>query len=329
MATYNSLQSRAKSSANIPEDFASEIFKAATKKSAAMQLFRRMPVATSQKRFPVMSALPVAYFVSPTDTGLKQTTDASWESKYIDIEEIAAIVPIPESVFEDLASGGFDLMGEIMPLLAEAIGRKLDAAIFFGTDAPTSWPDDLSTAIAAVHAARIANDPLTGIIGIRGTHSPANGGILSDLDIVLAGVEAMGYDPSAIVTDTSFKKYLRRARDTTGQKLFDSNTNEFEGAPIGYTMDGLWPSGASAEELFYLDRSKFILGLRKDITFTVHRDGVISDGNGAIVYNLMQQDMFAIRVVCRVGWQVANPVNHRESEEDRRYPASLLLSPAS
>lgn len=325
---YDALQSRAKSGALVPEDMANEIFKGTTKQSAAMQLFRRMPVATNQKRFPVLSGLPVAYFVSPTDTGIKQTTDVSWENKYIDIEEVAAIVPIPEAVADDVESGSFDLMGEMLPLLSEAAGRVIDAGIFFGTNKPASWPTDLATAIAAADAARVAAGHET-ILGVRGTHDKKNGGILGDLDVVLAGVEEMGFNPTGIVADLSFKKYLRRARDENGQRLFDASTSEFEGAPIAFALDGLWPSGASAVELFELDRSKFIFGLRKDITVTVHRDGVIMDENKDIIYNLMQQDMFAIRMVIRCGWQVANPVNHREPTAAQRYPASALLAPAA
>ena len=78
-----------------------------------------------------------------------------------------------------------------------------------------------------------------------------------------------------------------------------------------------------------LQRENFIIGVRQDFTVTVHREGVIQDNTGAIQYNLMQQDMTAIRIVFRVGWQVSNPINYQEGTEANRYPAAVLRSPAS
>jgi hypothetical protein len=53
---------------------------------------------------------------------------------------------------------------------------------------------------------------------------------------------------------------------------------------------------------------------------------VIQDNTGAIVYNLAQQDMSALRLTLRVGWQVANTINYDQPVEASRYPAGVLLS---
>ena len=47
------------------------------------------------------------------------------------------------------------------------------------------------------------------------------------------------------------------------------------------------------------------------------------------VVNLPQQDMVALRLVFRVGWEVANPINYDQQTEASRYPFAVLRSPAS
>jgi len=53
---------------------------------------------------------------------------------------------------------------------------------------------------------------------------------------------------------------------------------------------------------------------------------VITDASGAIIYNLFQQDMTAMRVVMRMGWQLPNPPNWiKQSDSDTsRYPFAVL-----
>ena len=75
-----------------------------------MQLARRLPnMSRAQRRLPIMGSFATAYFVSG-DTGLKQTSDVTWENKYIDAEELAVIVPIPEVVLDD---ANFDIWSQV------------------------------------------------------------------------------------------------------------------------------------------------------------------------------------------------------------------------
>lgn len=286
--------------------------------SAVLSAFRRVPIARGQQRMPVVSALPFASFVDG-DTGLKQTTEMNWTSKYLNVEEIAAIVPIPDAVIDD---AGFDLWGEISPRLIEAAGRTLDAAVFFGTNKPASWP--ASIAAAAVSAGNVV---------ARGASTTAQGGLAGDISNTFAAVEADGFSVGSVVTQLGYRGRLRNTRDLNGQPLVlmnGANPNIYE-VPVTYALNGLWPTGLNAAELFALDPSQFVVGVRQDFTFKVIDQGVITDNSSPpqIIYNLAQQDMKALRLVFRVAWQVANNITNAQVVEANRYPAAVLRSPAA
>src|SRR6185369_10209627 len=99
-----------------------------TEDSAVLSMFKHRTMSTAQQRMPVLATKPTAYFVTG-DTGLKQTTSISWSNKFIDAEELAVIVPVPEKLLDDV---DYDIWGEIKPEIVEAMAVALDAAILFG-----------------------------------------------------------------------------------------------------------------------------------------------------------------------------------------------------
>lgn len=299
MATYNNVISRADATALIPEDVASDVIKRLPQTSAALALFRHVTMSRAQQRMPVMAALPVAFFVNG-DTGLKQTSEAGWTNQYLNVEEIATIVPVPEAVLDDAA---FDIWAETRPFMAEAIGRTLDAAIFFGTNKPATWPTDIVSAATA-----------SGNVVTAGTATPELGGIVGDVSNLFSTVEADGYDVNGVIAQRTYKGLLRQARSTTGEQLAVTNetggdmqvgTSTLYGVPVTYPLRGLWPSGAGAADMVAGDFTQGILGIRQDLTWKVLDQAVINDDTGKVIYNLPQQDMIALRVVARFAWTVA------------------------
>jgi HK97 family phage major capsid protein len=314
---YNNLVSRTNVQPLVPEDVVDSVIQGAITQSAALSLFPRVNISTNQQRIPVLSVLPTAYFVNG-DTGLKQTTEQAWTNQYLNVEEIAAIVPVPEAVLDD---SGFDLWGEVQPRLEEAIGRILDAAIFFQVNKPASWPTGI-----------VAGAVAAGNAYARGTATPAQGGIAEDFNQVYGLVEADGFDVNGVVTRRTYRSRLRGARDTTGQKLLDlgpNGENMIDGARLIYAMPGLWPTGFSAAEAIVGDFSQVMLGVRKDFTYKLLTEAVITDNTGAVIYNLPQQDMVALRVVARFAYGVANPTNFDQPTAAARWPFGVLRSPAS
>ena len=94
----NNMIDRSGAEALIPEEASREIIQGVPKYSAIMQLATKAPnMSRKQRRVPVLSTLPTAYFVDG-DTGLKQTSEQAWANKYFNAEELAVIIPIPEAV---------------------------------------------------------------------------------------------------------------------------------------------------------------------------------------------------------------------------------------
>jgi HK97 family phage major capsid protein len=313
---YNNNIGRTDAAALIPEEYTREIIAHIPEESAAMALFRHVPMSRAQLRMPAESALAVAYFVNG-DTGLKQTTKSAWTNLYLNAEELAAIVPVPEAVLDDV---DYDIWAMIRPQLSEALGRALDAAIFFGVNIPASWPQAIVP--AAVAAGNEVTEGLT----------PAEGGIVGDLSATFATVEADGYDVNGIIANRTLKGKLRNARGTTGEQLTGidpgneaqgTNPNVYGVYPT-YPLRGLWPTGSGAAEAIVGDFTQGLLGVRQDLTWKVLDQAVLTDQTGAIQFNLAQQDMVAIRVVARFAFQVANPITYDQPVAASRYPFGVL-----
>lgn len=309
---YNSLVSRTDAAALVPEEVSQAMLNSLSAKSSVLELATRIPMSRNQTRFPVLSALPTAYFVSG-DTGLKQTTEAAWANKYMYVEEIATIVPIPEAVLDD---AGFDVWAAIQPLMEAAIARTLDAAVIFGTSAPATWAaegDLVSDAVAA------------GNVVARGTNNQAAGGLHGDISDLVGTLEADGYSPNGAVGNITLNARLRGVRATTGETLALP-----PGLPTpNFNLAGLWPTGVSAAELLVGDFTKLVVGVRQDMTYKLITEGVITDGAGAIQFNLPQQDLVALRLVFRAAYAVSNPINFQNGVEANRYPFAILRSPAA
>lgn len=314
---YNNVIDRSDATALIPEEVSREIVQGVAETSACLRLFRRLPnMSRKQQRIPVLSALPTAYFVNG-DTGLKQTTEQAWENKYLNAEEIACIVPIPEAVLDD---ADYDIWAEVRPRIVEAFGVVIDAAILFGTNAPNSWPDSiLDGATSAGHVVALGTgaDIYDDIMGENG---------------VISLVEEDGYMVNGHIAAMTMKAKLRGLRDTSGQPIFvrsmqDRTRYELDGEPMEFPANGAFD--VTEALMFSGDFRQAVYAIRQEITYKVLTEAVIQDNTGAIVYNLAQQDMVALRAVMRLAWQVPNPVTRLQPTEAQRYPFAVLTPPAA
>ena len=309
---FNSQITRAKAEALIPEEISREIIQEVPVQSAVMRMARRLPPISRQKlRMPVLSGLITAYFLDG-DTGRKQTSELQWQNKYIEAAELAVLVPIPEAVLDD---ADYDIWAEVRPRIVEAFGRAFDQAVLYGVNAPSVWPTNLLTStVAAGHAITLGagSDIYEDIMGVGG---------------VLSKVEEDGYMVTGHVAALPLRAKLRSLRDNTGNPIFVYNAQaatvyELDGVPLDFPRNGSIDPAQSM--LISGDWNQLVYAMRQDITYKVLDQAVIQDNTGAIVYNLAQQDMVALRAVMRLGWQLPNPINNINTNEATRYPFSVL-----
>ena len=310
---YNSQISRTDAAALIPEEVAREIIQQVPEQSAVMRLGRKLPNMTrAQLRMPVLSGLITANFVSG-DVGLKQTSDAAWTNKYINAAELAVIVPIPEAVLDDLA---YDVWGEVRPRIIEAFGKAFDQAVMYGTNKPSDWPDGILTgAIAASQTVTLGAgaDLYEDILGEGG---------------VIAKVEEDGFMVTGHIAALALRSKLRGMRDADGSPIFvrtvqSTTPYELDGTPVDFPRNGSVIPASSL--LISGDWTQLVYSVRQDVTYKVLTESVIQDAGGNIIYNLAQQDMVALRVVMRIGWQLPNPITQVNQVEATRYPFAVLL----
>ena len=301
----------------IPEPVTREIMQGAIAESAVLRMGRRLANMSSKTQtINVLDALPSAYFVNgeATDGGageaFKQTTKMAWDKKKLYAEEIAVIVPIPEAALDD---ADYDIWGEVKPRLTEAFGKVIDAAILFGTNKPSTWRTGVvPAAIAAGNGVPVGTSVFDDIMGENG---------------LISKVELDGFNPNGVMSAIQMRGKLRGLKDAIGQSIFKSDMQGatrygLDGMDMYFPMNGAFdPSQA---QMIVGDWSQLVYAIRQDMTFKIFTEGVIQDpSTKAITYNLMQNDMVALRAVMRLGWEIANPVNAYNVDKANPFPFSV------
>jgi HK97 family phage major capsid protein len=293
----------------VPTPVSTQIIQEMPQSSAVLKLARRVTMSTKSQRQPVLSLLPQAYFVSG-DTGLKQTSKQDWKNLELVAEELAVIVPIPENYLSDAQVPIWD---EVRPRVAEAFGLAIDQATLFGINKPSTWGD-------AIEQTAEAKGNVVG--------EGEGDDLAVDIANTAKKVADDGFGVTGFASGPTLNWRLINLRSTTGEPIFNQQLqgmtpqNSLYGYPLGQTANGAWDDTRAT--LIAGDWGMAIVGLRQDISFRVFTEGVITDGNGAVVLNLMQQDAVALRATMRLGWQVANPVTSLNKNEATRYPFAVL-----
>lgn len=307
---YNNIISNEDAKVLQPEqEIVDSIVSGITQSSTILPLMRRLPdMVSGTATMNVLDTLPVTYFVDEgVSNGRKQTTRASWKGKKIKAEEIAVIVPIKKNVYND---SKYDIWGQIKPLIIQDAYRLIDEAILLGENKPSEWREGLipSTVTAGNVVTESASDTTYSLISKAMTK-----------------VEEDGYDVTGLVGGVSLKGAFREGLlDTAGQPL--SPTSEVMQLPRVYAKNGAWDNDLA--KFMVGDFQQAVYAVREDMTFEVFDTGSITDADGKVIYNLLQDDMVALRFTFRLGWEVANPVNLLNKDGSTRFPFAVVKSQA-
>lgn len=294
---------RQNAEALIDTQVANEIIEGVVTESAALRMFRRLPnMSSGRTKLRVLDSLPLVYWVdADTDNGRKKLTKMAWENKYITAEEIAAIVPIKEDVLDDAS---FDIWADVKPRLVEAISKTIDKACFTGEAKPKNFRADL----------------ISSIMNVGATVSQGSATLYSAINDAMVKVETSGYNVTGILGGVDLKGQFRMMLDDTGQPI---KGTEIDSLPRYFIDNGAWD--ATKAKLIVGDFSQAVYAIRQDVTYKVLDQAVIQDpADGTILYNLAQEDMVALRVVMRLGWEIPNPVNALAEDASVRFPFAAI-----
>jgi HK97 family phage major capsid protein len=273
--------SRAEVSTAIQEAYSDTLLAAAVAGSTVLTAFPTVNLGTKLTHLPVLATLPEAGWVSESadSTGVKPTSEVTWQDLTMVVEEIAVIVPIHEDVLADATA---PILEEVTNRAGEAIGKKLDQAVLFGVGKPASW-----TSAALYPAASTASQTVTYTTGNANT-ADLVGGVTQ----AARQVAAAGFQPDVLVAPLTFRYDVINTRDAQGQPIF--RDEQFAGYSTVFNRNGAW-TGAGVQAMV-ADSTRIRIGVRQDITVKFLDQATV----GSV--NLAERDMVALRFKARYAY---------------------------
>jgi len=301
----------------MPQTVAREVIQVATQSSALMQLAQRKVMPARTHRMPVLSTLPLAYWLDSgttagNDTLSKQTSKVQWDNVVLTAMEIAVLIPVSDAYVADT---GVDLLSEMKPLIGQEFGNLIDGAGLFGAGIPSGWGDSHSSIYAKAVAAGNA------------VTEGAGTDLAVDLGNAAAGLVKDGFDTNGWASEPGFHWRLVNLRTTQGVPIYAPIANgqpeTIFGNPLYQVKNGAWDS--SKASVILGDWTKAIVGVRQDITFDVSNSGVIADpATGLVKFSAFQQDSKILRAVGRFAFATSNPVTALNTNASTRFPFAVL-----
>lgn len=270
-------------SITLPESTSDEIWAKTLEQSAVMRLATPIDLPGNGLTIPVITGEPAAEWVSETDE--KPVSTHTLATKNMKSYTLAVIEPFSNQFRDNWDA----LYNELANRLPNALARKFDQTVFFGT-APGTGFDTLAGVTQTVNVATKTYDGFVDALGkVSEADANLNGWALSpqartlllkakdsnDRPLFVSDVRSEGSVPSVLGIPATFTKAVYRA----AEKSKNPET-------IGFGGD--W-TGAR-------------YGVVRDISLSVSDQATLSTGGKAI--NLWQRNMFAVRCEFEVGFIV-------------------------
>ena len=291
------------SSVVLPVEYGREIIRGLVGRSKALELGRRLPDMRGKTyKLNVNANLPVAGWVknsqvTPNAEGYeinrKPISTYAFEGVDIVAEELAVIVPISENTLADVEDFGIELASELQEQVIGAFQQAIDSAVFFGVGSP--W-----TGFGGLVAGATTANAIVTWDGSAGTS------FYNAINDAMTLVEKSGYLPNAILGGPALNSAFRSSITTLGVNVTDQGE-------IGRLARHVDLTGGFNESTAFAvvgDFRYLVYSFREDMAMRLLTESIIQDPNtGAVIYNLAQQDMVALRFTMRLGFALPNPVN--------------------
>lgn len=261
-----------------PADLLDNVFSLEKNYGIAARLCRTVNVNSNSIKAAALSS--TVSFTEVAEAGVKATTKPVFAYPSVSLREFAGIAVLTDELLEDAA---FDIQGFLAGEFAKAAAKKEDELLL--------------------------TDSTTGLLAIAGTVVTRIGAALANLDgddVITAhySVPASSQNGGSWILSTVAIPALRKLKDSTGNYLWGGGlnggaTNTLDGAPV-YTSD-VMPTAATGTSVGYGVFGNFgeyaVLIRKVGIKLTFHDSGTVNVGGTD--YNLIQQDMQALRAVIR------------------------------
>lgn len=267
-----------------------------TEGSAVIRAFGTVPLGTKITNAPVLTTLPEAAWVSESATapeGVKPTSKAVWGNKRFVVEEVAVIIPVHEDVLEDMTEDG---LSNLSILGGRAIGKKLDEAVLFGVDKPTTWTD-----LDLLAAATAANN----VFQVSAT--PGEDDLAGSIFQAAGAVADSGANPTSILSARGLRFRLANLRASDGTAILSRTlggdgtfSDDIAGLSAEFVDNGAWDNTLATA--IVADRSRVKIGQRSDIQVKFLDQATV----GGI--NLAERDMVALRFKARYAYALGNTI---------------------